>query len=451
MKGDLSMREKTTVSTSMYDIDGKPPLRQAIPLALQHVLAMFAGNVAVPIIVAGAIGATADERAYLIQCAMLVAGIATLIQVIRFGPVGAKLPIVMGTSFGFLSASIAIGNQFGIGAIFGAALVGGFFEMILGFFLKYIRKYFPPIVTGTVLLTIGLSLLPTGINYFAGGAGAADFGSWKNIFLGSVVLITIIICSQFTKGFAKTSAILIGIVVGYLVAIPLGKVNFAQVTQSAWFSIPMPFKYGISFHWQPILTMIVMYIITAIETVGDISGVTVGGAGREATDEELSGGVIADGLGSVIAAIFNALPNTSFSQNVGLVAVTKVMSNYVVKIGALFLVLGGLLPKFGGIIAAMPSSVLGGATIVMFGSITLMGMKLITTNGLSNRDITIVSIALCMGYGLSLVPDAMAIFPSSVQMFFGGAGIVVSCGIALLLNILLPKTEENGSVNLSAE
>jgi len=425
-------------STSIYDIDGKPPLKQAIPLALQHILAMFAGNVAVPIIVAGAIGVSAEEKAYLIQCAMFVAGIATLIQVIRFGPVGAKLPIVMGTSFGFLTASIVIGKEFGLAGIFGAALIGGFFEMFLGYFLKYLRKYFPPIVTGTVLLTIGLSLLPTGVTYFAGGNGAADFGSPTNLFLGSIVLLTIILVGQFGKGFSKISAVLIGIVVGYIVAIPLGKVDFSGISTAALFSFPVPFKYGIEFHASAIVTMLVMYLVTAIETVGDISGVTIGGAGREATDEELSGGVLADGLGSVIGAIFNALPNTSFSQNVGLVAVTKVMSNYVVKIGAVFLIIAGLFPKLGALVAAMPSSVLGGATIIMFGSIAVTGMKLITSNGLSSRDITIVSVALCLGYGFSQVPTALAIFPSIVQNL-ASSGITVSCMVALLLNIIIPE------------
>lgn len=441
------MGHNSTKNTSIYELDGKPPLKQAIPLALQHILAMFAGNVAVPIIVAGAIGMSGDEKTYLIQCAMLVAGLATLIQVIRFGPVGAKLPIVMGTSFGFLSASIIIGNQFGISAIFGAALVGGFFEIILGFFLKYIRKYFPPIVTGTVLLTIGLSLLPVGIRYFAGGQGAADFGSASNLILGSIVLVTIIFFSQFTKGYTRTSAILLGIFVGYLVAIPMGKINFAQVANAGWVSIPLPFRYGLSFHWEAIVTMMIMYIVTTIETVGDITGVTMGGLGREATDDELSGGVIADGVGSVIGAIFNALPNTSFSQNVGIVAVTKVMSNYIIKIGAIILLIAAFFPKFGAILAVMPSSVLGGATLVMFGSIAIMGMKLITSEGLSNRDITIVAVALSLGYGLSAVPEALTIFPSSVQMIFGGSGIVVACLVALILNIIIPKTEENSLTN----
>jgi NCS2 family nucleobase:cation symporter-2 len=352
----------------------------------------------------------------------------------------------MGTSFGFLSASIIIGKQFGIGAVFGAALVGGFFEIILGFFLKYIRKYFPPIVTGTVLLTIGLSLLPVGIRYFAGGAGAPDFGSAKNLILGMIVLVTVIFFGQFTKGFTKTSAILLGILVGYIVAIPMGKVDFSNVMNASWVSIPVPFKFGMSFHWEAIVTMMIMYIVTTIETVGDITGVTVGGLGREATDEELSGGVIADGLGSVIGAIFNALPNTSFSQNVGIVAVTKVMSNYVVKIGAIILLIAAFFPKFGAIIAAMPAAVLGGATIVMFGSIAIMGMKLITSEGLSNRDITIVAVALSLGYGLSSVPEALVIFPNSFQMIFGGSGIVVACMVALVLNIIIPKDDEETKV-----
>ncbi|TCK97761.1 NCS2 family nucleobase:cation symporter-2 [Natranaerovirga hydrolytica] len=432
---------KRTVSKEVYDIDGKPPFREAFPLAIQHVLAMFAGNVTVPIIVAGAIGA-ADERAFLIQCAMLVAGLATLLQVYRIGKMGAKLPIVMGTSFGFVPTSIAIGNAFGLSGLLGATLIGGIFEAFLGFFIKPLRKFFPPIVTGIVLLTIGLSLLPTGITYVAGGNGAEDFGGLNHLFLAAVVLITIVLLNQFAKGMAKMSAILIGIIVGYIVAIPMNMIDFSGVAQASWFGFPTPLKYGLTFHWEAISAMIVLYIVTAVETVGDISGITIGGADREATDEELSGGVIADGVASAVGSLFNALPNTSFSQNVGIVSFTKVMSTHVVKIGGIFLALSALVPKLGALIAAMPSSVLGGAAIVMFGSIAVMGIKLISSEPLGNREVLILSIALCLGFGFGTVDGALSAFPESVQNVFGGSGIVIGFLVATLLNAILPKEKE---------
>ena len=428
----------TTVK-AVYDVDDKPPLKEAVPLGLQHVLAMFAGNVTVPIIIAGVLGLTVGERAFLIQCAMLVAGITTLIQANRIGPVGANLPIVMGTSFGFLPTSIAIGGQFGLSGILGAAFVGGFFQATLGFFLKTLRKYFVPVVTGTVLLTIGLSLMPTGINYFAGGVGAADFGSFSNLFLGFLVLVIVIVCNQFFKGFISMAAILIGIVVGYIVAIPMGKVNFAPVAEAAWFAIPTPLQYGMTFHWAAIAAMLIMYIVTTVETVGDISGITAGGAGREATDKELSGGIIADGLSSSFAAIFNALPNTSYSQNVGIVSFTGVMSRYVVTIGALFLIAAALFPKLGALIAVMPQSVLGGAAIIMFAMIATSGIVLITKTPLNRRNLLIVAVALGLGLGLGSVPNALQYFPESIKLIFAGSGIVIAALVSLFLNIILPE------------
>ncbi|MEW6623520.1 MAG: nucleobase:cation symporter-2 family protein [Bacillota bacterium] len=434
---DVKLGHATGVK-AVYDVDDKPPLKEAVPLGLQHVLAMFAGNITVPIIIAGVLGFGVAERGFLIQCAMLVAGIATLIQANRIGPVGANLPVVMGTSFGFVPTASAIGKEFGMSGILGAAFIGGFFEAVLGYFLKPLRKYFPPIVTGTVLLTIGLSLIPTGINYFAGGVGAADFGSFLNLGLGTLVLITIIIFNQFFKGFMSMAAILIGIVVGYIVAIPLGKIDFAPVAAAGWFSIPTPFEYGLTFHWSAIVAMLIMYIVTTVETVGDISGITCGGAGREATDKELSGGVIADGLMSSFAAIFNALPNTSYSQNVGIVSFTGVMSRYVVTIGAIFLIAAAMFPKLGAIIAVMPPSVLGGAAVVMFAMIATAGITLISQTTLNRRNLLVVAVALGLGLGLGTVPNALQNFPESIRLIFAGSGIVVAGLVALILNVILP-------------
>lgn len=437
------------VTTSPYELDGKPPLREAIPLGIQHVLAMFVGNVTVPIIVAGAIGLTFEDRAFLIQCAMLVAGVATLIQIFRIGPVGARLPIVMGTSFGFVPIAISVGNTYGLSAVFGAALIGGLFEIVLGSFLKPLRKFFPPVVTGTVLLTIGLYLIPTGMKYFAGGVGAADFGSFQNLFLASLVFISILVLNQYTKGMMKVASILIGMIIGYIAAIPMGKVDFSRVADASWFSVPMPLEYGITFVWPAILAMCLMYIVTAIETVGDISGVTMGGAKREATDQELRGGIMADGVGSVIGALFNAFPNTSFSQNVGIVSLTGIMSRFVVMIGALFLIAAGLFPKLGALIAIMPMSVLGGAAIIMFAMIMTSGIAMVSRD-VSQRNLFILACSLGLGLGVGNVPEVLGQFDDTTKLILGGSGgMVVAAMFAVFLNIILPQTKDKESVVVS--
>lgn len=439
--------------TPVYDVEDKPPLKEAVPLGLQHVLAMFAGNITVPIIIAGALGLGVGEKAFLIQTAMFVAGLATLLQSISIGPVGSKLPIVMGTSFGFVPTSIAIGGQFGLPGILGASFVAGWLEVVLGFFLKSLRKWFPPMVTGTVVLTIGLSLLPTGINYAAGGVGAEDFGAFHNLFLAGLVLIITVFLNQYGKGIWSQASILVGMVVGYLVAIPMGLVNFSSVASASWFEFPKPFAFGMEFHASAIFAMLILYIVTTVETVGDISGITMGGAGREATDRELSGGVIADGIGSVFAAVFNALPNTSFSQNVGLVSFTGVMSRYVVSIGALFLVAAGFIPKLGAILAIMPQAVLGGGAIVMFSTIATSGIVLISKSALTRRNLLIVAVSLGLGLGLGQVPEALKNLPDWVNLIFSGSGITVACLVALILNMVLPKDETSSAdetTNISA-
>lgn len=433
---------------TVYSLDGIPKLGNAIPLGFQHVLAMFAGNVTPLIIIANALGLPAGERAFLIQCAMFVAGITTLIQLYPIGPIGAKLPIVQGTSFGFLPTCLAISSKYGLAGVLGASFIGGFFEIFLGAFLKPLRKYFPPVVTGTVLLSIGLSLLPTGIRYFAGGAGAPDFGSFSNLLLGTIVLATILFFKQFTKGITSMSAILIGLVVGYLVAIPMGKINFQAVAQAGWIAFPTPFKYGMIFRADAIVAMLLMYVVTAVETVGDISGITIGGANREATDKELSGGVMADGLGSSIAALFNVLPNTSFSQNVGIVSLTGIMNRFVVAVGAIFLIVAGLFPKVGAVVAIMPQSVLGGAAIVMFAMIAISGINLITRDSLQGKNSIIVAVAMGLGFGLGSVPEALVNMPETLKLIFGGSGIVITGLIAIFLNIILPENEEDTEATL---
>ena len=459
--------EKEKVYSSPYEFEGKLPLRQAIPLGLQHVLAMFVGNLTPILIITGACGGDLDAvKVSLLQNAMLVAGLVTLVQLFSIGPCGGQVPIIMGTSSGFIGvfnsvAALMGGGVLAYGAIMGASIIGGVFEAVLGFMIKPLRRFFPPVVTGTVVLSIGLSLISVGVNSFAGGSGAKDFGSLENLALGAFVLIVIIVLKHCTKGITSAAAILFGIIVGYVAAFIMGFVlpttgvtadgveftkawvlNWDKVANAAWFELPKLMPVKPVFDVRAILPICIMFIVTAVETVGDISGVMEGGMGREATDKELSGGIVCDGLGSSFAALFGVLPNTSFSQNVGLVTMTKIVNRYALSIGAIFLVICGLFPKVAAIISMMPQSVLGGAAVIMFSSIVVSGIQLITKEPLSTRNISIVSVALGVGYGLGANGAALAGLPQGIQLIFGGSGIVPAAVVAILMNVLLPKEKE---------
>ncbi|RED45851.1 uracil-xanthine permease family protein [Aestuariispira insulae] len=426
-------------ASRLSDTNYRPPLVQAVPLGIQHVLAMFAGNVTVPIIIAGIAGLAGADKVFLIQAAMMVAGVATLFQTIGFGPVGARLPIVQGTSFAFIPAMIPIVKGAGLGALFGATLVGGIFHFLLGTFIGRIRGILPPLVTGIVVLAIGLSLIPVGIKYAAGGAHMPpDFGALHHWGLALLVMAVILGVKFLSRGFASAAAILAGLVVGYLVAIPMGLVDFARVGEAAWFALPEFAKYGLEFEMTAILAMCLMSVVSAIETVGDISGITKGGANREATDKELAGGTYADGLGTAFGGLFGAMPNTSYSQNVGLVALTGMMSRHVVTIGALFLILAGLVPKVGAVISVMPNAVLGGAAIVMFGMIAGTGLKLLSDVVMNRRNMVIIAMSLGIGLGLKSVPEAVAGLPGSVSVLLT-SGLLPAAAVAILLNLILPK------------
>ena len=454
-----------------YDFYGKMSLKKAIPLGMQHVLAMFVGNLTPIILITGACGLGAgtefaDLQVALLQNAMLIAGIVTLIQLFAIGPVGGKVPIIMGTSSGFIGvcnsvASVMGGGVLAYGAIMGASLIGGLFEGVLGLMLKPLRKFFPPVVTGAVVLSIGLSLISVGVNSFGGGSSAKDFGSLENLMLGAIVLIVIVALKHGTKGMTSASSILIGIIVGYIAAGIMAAVlpttgidadgveytkawvlNWDKVASASWFAVPKILPVKLVFDLRAILPILIMFIVTAVETVGDISGVMVGGMDREATDTELSGGVICDGLGSTLASLFGVLPNTSFSQNVGLVTMTKIVNRLALATGAVFLVLCGLFPKLAALISIMPQSVLGGAAVMMFSSIVVSGIQLITKEKMTPRSITIVSVALGLGYGLGANSNVLTGLPQYIQLIFGGSGIVPAAIVAIVLNIILPKEKE---------
>ena len=464
------MSQKKAFSEEAYSFDGKLPLRQAIPLGLQHVLAMFVGNLTPLLIITGACGLGvgsefADLQVSLLQNAMLVAGLVTLLQLFAIGPIGGKVPIIMGTSSGFIGVFKSVvatmgGGVLSYGAIMGASIIGGLMEGVLGFFLKPLRRFFPPIVTGTVVLSIGLSLISVGIASFGGGTGVYDYGSMENLLLATFVLVVILFAKHGMKGFANTSAILIGIVAGYIVAFIMSMVlpttgvtadgveytkawvlNWDKVKEASWFAVPALMPVKIIFDWRAIVPVLIMFVVTAVETVGDISGVMEGGMGREATDKELSGGVICDGLGSTFAAMFGVLPNTSFSQNVGLVAMTKVVNRTALAAGAIFLILCGLIPKLGALVSIMPQAVLGGAAVMMFSSIVVSGIQLVTKEAMTPRNLTILSVALGVGYGMGSNGAILASAPEAVQLIFGGSGIVPAAIVAIILNVLLPKEE----------
>ena len=423
---------------SIYELDGTVPLKKALPLGIQHILAMFLGNVSPLIIVCGMLEMSGVLKMTMIQNAMFVAGIATLFQLYPFWKIGSGLPIVMGTSSGFIGTAKAIGAAFGYGALMGASFIGGIFEMVMGYFIKPLRKLFPPVVTSLVIISIGLSLLPVGINYFGGGNGAADFGSTNHLLVGTFVIIVILIAKQF-KGAINNASILIGIVAGYILATILGMVDFTQVSSASWFALPAFMPVAFEFNSQAIIAMGIMFIATTVETIGDVSGVANGGLNREATDKELQGGVMADGLGSILGAIFGVLPNTSFSQNVGLVAVTKVVNRFVIMTGAVFLILCGFCPKLSALFSVMPQSVLGGAAVIMFAMILVSGIQSLTREPLDERNGLIVALAIGLGVGIGNVPAVLAQLPSWVGNIFAQNGIIMTFVIATVLNLILPK------------
>ena len=466
------MSEENTSNRAPYEFYGKMPLKQAIPLGLQHVLAMFVGNLTPLLIICGACGISGSEefahlQVSLLQNAMFVAGVVTLVQLYAIGPIGGKVPIIMGTSSGFIGVFKSVADTMGggvatYGAIMGASIIGGLFEGVLGAFIKPLRKFFPSVVTGTVVLSIGLSLISVGVNSFGGGSSAKDFGSAENLLLALFVLIVILIVKHWTKGLASNSAILIGIIAGYAAAVIMGLLlpnsgitadgaeytkawvlNWNKVAEASWISIPEFLPVRPVFDVRAIAPIIIMFIVTAVETVGDISGVIEGGMDREPTDKELSGGVICDGIGSSFAALFGILPNTSFSQNVGLVTMTKIVNRTALASGAVFLILCGLIPKLGAIISIMPQAVLGGAAVMMFSSIVVSGIQLITKEHMTPRNLTIVSVALGVGYGMGANTAILAQTPQAVQLIFGGSGIVPAALVAILLNLLLPKDDKN--------
>jgi len=437
----------STSNNSYSDPNITPPLGQALPLGLQHVLAMFASNVTPAIIVAGAagLGFGSPEQIYLIQMAMLFAGIATLFQTIGIGPVGARLPIMQGTSFAFVGVLAGLAATQGLSVALTSCIIAGLIHFALGSVISSIRSWFPPLVTGLVILAIGLYLIPLGIKYAAGGAAdfqmtADSFGSLKHWSVALTVIIVALLVKFRTSGALSNAAILIGLLAGYALAYMLGMVSFGGVAKASMITNLQVMPYGFEFNLGAVIAVTLISIVSAVETVGDASATTKAGAGRTATDEEISGATYADGLGTAVAGVFGGLPNTSFSQNVGIVGMTGVMSRHVVTIAGIILVLAGLLPKIGAIIASMPMPVLGGGVIVMFGMVAAAGMNVLSEVKMTRRNMIIIAISLTAGLGLNLVPSAVQYLPG-VWKTLATSAVAPTAFLAIVLNLLIPEED----------
>lgn len=430
------------------DPNSMPPLGQAVPLGLQHVLAMFASNVTPSIIVAGAAGLAfgSAEQIYLIQMAMLFAGVATIFQTMGFGPVGARMPIMQGTSFAFVGVLAGISATQGLGVALTACIIGGLIHFALGSVIGRIRFLFPPLVTGLVILAIGLYLIPVGIKYAAGGAAdfqmaAESFGSLKHWTVALTVIVVALLFKFKTSGALSNAAILIGLLAGYAVAAMLGMVSLAGFQKASWVTSIQVLPYGFEFSLGAVIAVTLVSIVSAVETVGDASATAKAGAGRDATDEEITGATYADGLGTAVAGVFGGLPNTSFSQNVGIVGMTGVMSRHVVTIAGVILVVCGLLPKIGALIASMPLPVLGGGVIVMFGMVAAAGMNVLSEVKMTRRNMVIIAISLTAGLGLNLVPTAVQYLPG-IWKTLATSAVAPTAFLAIALNQILPEDME---------
>lgn len=428
----------------LFDMDGRlPPLACSLPLALQHLVAMIVGCVTPAIIISSVAGLDNAQRILLIQSSLVCAALSTLLQL--FGVTrmcGARLPVIMGVSFAYLATMQSIATTFSIAEIFGAQLVGSLVAIVIGIFAKRIQHLFPPLITGTVVFTIGLSLYPTAITYMAGGSGNPDFGSWQNWLVAIFTLVCVTSLNHFAKGMVKLASILLGIVAGYVFSIPFGMIDLTAVGEAGMFSIVRPAPFGIRFEFSSILAISILFAINAIQAIGDMSATTIGGMDREPTSDELRGGIIGFGVSNLFSSLLGGLPNATYSQNVGIVSATKVVNRRVLGLTALMLLAAGLVPKFSALLTTIPQCVLGGATVSVFASIAMTGMKLVSREHMGYRNTSIVGLSAALGMGVSLVSESLAQFPQWVTMVFASSPVVVATLVAVVLNLILPKDEE---------
>ena len=427
---------------NLYQLDGRVPIGKAIPFGLQHVLAMFVSNITPIIILANVVGIAPGVSAVLIQNCMIIAGIGTLIQLYPIWRIGSRLPIVMGISFTFLSLSIGIATSQGMGVLMGAVIIGGIVEGILGLFAKYWVKLVPHIVAATVVTAIGFSLLPIGANSFAGGQGAEDFGSLNNWIVGSITLVSCLVCQVFAKGFLRSLSVLVGLIVGYIVAAFMGMVNFYGITQQGFVSLPQFMPFEPEFNLGAILSIICVYLVSATETIGDTSALCNGALKRNPHKVEMGASISCDGFVSSVAGMFGCTPITSFSQNVGLAAMSGVVNRFTIATGACIMILGGIFPAVGYALTTIPQAVLGGCTLLMFGSILFAGFGMMARSGFSQRNMVIASLSLSVGIGFTQASGMFGIFPELVKTVFAENCVAVVFLIAVVLNIFLPKEKE---------
>ena len=428
--------------SNLYELDGRVPFLQAVPFGLQHVLAMFVANITPIIILANIVGIDPAISGTLIQNCMIIAGIGTLIQLYPIWRIGSRLPIVMGISFTFLSVAIVVGTMQGMGALMGAVIVGGVFVGLLGLFAKYWIRIISPVVSAAVVTAIGFSLLPIGANSFAGGVGSADFGSVNNWIVGTFTLLVCLGFQAFGKGFLSSLSALIGLIAGYVLALCLGMVDFSGVHNVGIVSLPnfLPFKP--EFHWGAILSVVAIYLVAATETIGDTSALCSGALHRAPTERELGASISCDGFISAIAGLFGCTPITSFAQNVGLAAMSGVVNRFAIATGACIMILGGISPSVGWVMTTIPQSVLGGCTIIMFGSIMFAGFGMLAKCGFNNRNMIIVALSLSVGIGFTQAPKMFAIFPQIIQSVFAENCVALVFLIAVVLDLVLPKSKE---------
>lgn len=434
---------KGGASALLFDLEGRPSLGQAFPLALQHVVAMIVGCVTPAIIVAGVGGLSGEDSVILIQAALVLSALTTLVQLypLKKGRlrIGSGLPVIMGISFAYVPTMQAIAGDFGVGTILGAQIVGGVIAILVGIFIKQIRKFFPPLITGTVVFAIGLSLYPTAINYMAGGVGSENYGSWQNWTVAIITLIIVTTLNHYGKGIWKLSSILIGIIAGYLVSLCFGMVNFSAISEASFFQLPMPLHFGVVFEPSACVAIGILFAINSIQAIGDFTATTTGGMDRMPTDEELNGGIVAYGCCNIFSALFGGLPTATFSQNVGIVSSTKVVAKRVFGLAAGILLIAGLIPKFSSVLLTIPNCVLGGATVSVFASIAMTGVKLITAAPMDYRNTTIVGLSIALGMGITQANAALASFPAWVTTIFGKSPVVLATMTAIVLNLVLPK------------
>lgn len=428
-------------SDTIYQLEGRMPFLKALPFGIQHILAMFVANIAPILIIAGVAGFDAATRASLIQNAMLIAGIGTIVQLYPLWRIGSGLPIVMGISFTFVSVLCVIITSYGYNAAIGAIIIGGIIEGLLGLFAAFWRRIIAPVVSACVVTAIGFSLLNVGAASFGGGFGAADFGSATNLTLGTITLIACLTFNSFAKGFYKQLSVLFGLIIGYITAVCIGAVDFTPLAEASILAVPTLLPFTPEFNINAIVSVTLIFLVSAAETIGDSAAVATSGLKRDVKTKEIAGSLSCDGFISSLSGLFGCMPITSFSQNIGLIAMTGVVNRFAIFTGALIMLLAGFFPFIGRLLATLPDAVLGGCTLMMFGSIVLSGVQMLAQCGFSQRNLTIAALSLSIGIGFTQVPSIFAIFPQLMRTIFAEncvASVFITC---VVLNLIMPPDE----------